>query len=156
MGVTAEGGTPNRSVPFSPRLGCWSDRREVAIVDEGQPGERLHCRNAELVFPKQPLLRGRVRRGGGRFEPPVGKYELVVVRRGALDSDQRILTLLAQVGRTLGMDVVAEGVETPLDTERARAAGCDRFQGFLYARPLTPAALEAGFSIPQLASATWA
>lgn len=38
------------------------------------------------------------------------------------------------LGRTFGMDVVAEGVETPGQAEALRALGCDRAQGWLYAR----------------------
>jgi EAL domain-containing protein (putative c-di-GMP-specific phosphodiesterase class I) len=36
----------------------------------------------------------------------------------------------------LGIDVVAEGIETERQAERLRELGCDRGQGFLFARPM--------------------
>ena len=47
----------------------------------------------------------------------------------------RTILLLAQ---TLGLEVVAEGVE--LDSQRAslKAMGCDFAQGYLFARPMSP------------------
>jgi diguanylate cyclase (GGDEF)-like protein/PAS domain S-box-containing protein len=43
----------------------------------------------------------------------------------------------------LGLRTVAEGVETEAQHDELRALGCDLGQGFLYARPLEPAALTA-------------
>ncbi|MGY1739881.1 MULTISPECIES: putative bifunctional diguanylate cyclase/phosphodiesterase [unclassified Blastococcus] len=40
------------------------------------------------------------------------------------------------IGRALGLDVVAEGVETPAQLGALRALGCGFAQGFLLARPL--------------------
>jgi EAL domain-containing protein (putative c-di-GMP-specific phosphodiesterase class I) len=40
------------------------------------------------------------------------------------------------IGRTLGLDVVAEGVETPAQLGVLRALGCGFAQGFLLSRPL--------------------
>jgi diguanylate cyclase (GGDEF)-like protein/PAS domain S-box-containing protein len=51
-------------------------------------------------------------------------------------------TILA-MARTLGLSVVAEGVESEPQLEFLRALGCPRFQGFLLARPLPPAELSA-------------
>ena len=42
----------------------------------------------------------------------------------------------------LGLEVVAEGVETEAQSAFLLANGCHLMQGFLYARPLEPAALE--------------
>ena len=38
----------------------------------------------------------------------------------------------------LGVEVVAEGVETAAELAALRALGCERIQGFLFARPLDP------------------
>lgn len=43
----------------------------------------------------------------------------------------------------LGMRVVAEGVETEMQRDLLLHAGCDHGQGFLFARPMSPAAFEA-------------
>jgi diguanylate cyclase (GGDEF)-like protein/PAS domain S-box-containing protein len=45
------------------------------------------------------------------------------------------------LGHTLGLVVVAEGVETEEQAAMLRKAGCDEFQGFLYSRPIPAADL---------------
>ncbi len=40
------------------------------------------------------------------------------------------------LGRSLGMTIVAEGVETDAQLSQLRAWGCDQMQGFLIGRPL--------------------
>ena len=40
-----------------------------------------------------------------------------------------------RLGHSLGLTVVAEGVETPLQLNRLRELGCDRGQGYLFGRP---------------------
>jgi diguanylate cyclase (GGDEF)-like protein len=58
-----------------------------------------------------------------------------------------VLTLLTrtivQVGRDLGMQVVAEGIERPRQLTELREMGCDYGQGFLVARPMAAAGVEA-------------
>ncbi len=46
------------------------------------------------------------------------------------------------MGHSLGMKVVAEGIETELAAERLRALGCDIAQGYLYAKPMPLDQLE--------------
>ncbi len=46
------------------------------------------------------------------------------------------------MARSLGLAVVAEGVETERQLELLAAEGCQYFQGFLCAPPLTLEALE--------------
>lgn len=61
-----------------------------------------------------------------------------------LSSSQRARDLFASVvsmGHSLGMQVVAEGIETAEQLEVVRASGCDRAQGFLLGRPLPLPAL---------------
>ena len=43
----------------------------------------------------------------------------------------------------LGIDVVAEGIETAAQLASLRALNCDRGQGYAFARPLPPDDLEA-------------
>jgi diguanylate cyclase (GGDEF)-like protein/PAS domain S-box-containing protein len=49
---------------------------------------------------------------------------------------------LLDLGRTLGLTTVAEGVELELQQEQLRAIGCDYAQGYYFARPLDPASVE--------------
>jgi len=45
------------------------------------------------------------------------------------------------MAHAVGLTVVAEGVETREQEECLRAFGCDRVQGYLYARPQPPEAI---------------
>jgi EAL domain-containing protein (putative c-di-GMP-specific phosphodiesterase class I) len=50
--------------------------------------------------------------------------------------DASVVQTLVSLGRTLGLEVVAEGVELVSQLEAVREAGCNRAQGFLLGRPL--------------------
>ena len=54
-----------------------------------------------------------------------------------------IARAIIQMGQSLGLQVVAEGVETAAQCEWARAQGCDAQQGFLGAEPMPAARFEA-------------
>jgi diguanylate cyclase (GGDEF)-like protein/PAS domain S-box-containing protein len=54
--------------------------------------------------------------------------------------DTAIVTAIISLARALGLQVVAEGVETRRQLDELRRLGCDRGQGFMFARP-RPAAL---------------
>ncbi len=49
--------------------------------------------------------------------------------------DTSIVEAVVRLGHSLGLSVVAEGVETPLQLTRLRELGCDRAQGYLFGRP---------------------
>ena len=55
--------------------------------------------------------------------------------------DAAIVTAAIAFARALHLAVTAEGVETPDQAIRLRALGCDRAQGYLFARPMDEAAL---------------
>ena len=50
---------------------------------------------------------------------------------------QAFLRSIVDVGRTLHLTALAEGIERPAELERLRAAGCTLGQGFLFAPPLS-------------------
>ena len=56
-------------------------------------------------------------------------------------TDRAITMAIIGLGHTLGLKVVAEGVELASEAQVLREAGCDELQGFLYARPMPAAAL---------------
>jgi diguanylate cyclase (GGDEF)-like protein/PAS domain S-box-containing protein len=60
---------------------------------------------------------------------------------GRSREDAAIVTAAIAFARALHLDVTAEGVETPDQAIRLRALGCDRAQGYLFARPMDEAAL---------------
>lgn len=52
-----------------------------------------------------------------------------------------IANMIVGLGKNLGLDVIAEGVETEAQLDYLRKQGCDIAQGYLYARPESPADL---------------
>jgi EAL domain-containing protein (putative c-di-GMP-specific phosphodiesterase class I) len=58
---------------------------------------------------------------------------------------------LVQLGKSLGLDTVAEGIEEQQQLEQLRDEQCDTGQGFLYAKPLSPQELMAFLSTHTLA-----
>ena len=61
--------------------------------------------------------------------------------RGVLNdaNDAAIALSVIGIGRSLGLKVIAEGVESEGQLEFLRANGCDEAQGYLIARPAGPA-----------------
>jgi EAL domain-containing protein (putative c-di-GMP-specific phosphodiesterase class I) len=55
----------------------------------------------------------------------------------------KVTQAIVQLGHALGMQVVAEGVETPQEEALLREQGCDEIQGYLHSRPLPPRELAA-------------
>jgi EAL domain-containing protein (putative c-di-GMP-specific phosphodiesterase class I) len=56
--------------------------------------------------------------------------------------DAAIVHGLIQLGRTLRLEIVAEGIETAVQRDRLRAEHCDQAQGYLFAKPLEAADAE--------------
>ena len=50
--------------------------------------------------------------------------------------DAIIVRSTIEMGHNLGLEVVAEGVETPASRELLRELGCDYLQGYLISRPV--------------------
>jgi diguanylate cyclase (GGDEF)-like protein/PAS domain S-box-containing protein len=59
------------------------------------------------------------------------------------EAARALTTSVLRIGESLGMDVVAEGVETEAQFRFLAEQGCSIAQGYLFARPLPVAALEA-------------
>ena len=57
--------------------------------------------------------------------------------------DVAIASAMVALGQRLDLTVIAEGVETSEQLEVLREFGCDRYQGFLAAKPLGPDAITA-------------
>jgi diguanylate cyclase (GGDEF)-like protein len=61
---------------------------------------------------------------------------------GESSNDAPIVQAVISLAHGLGIDVVAEGIETQTQLAWLRRLGCDRGQGYLYARPLPSGRVE--------------
>jgi len=87
------------------------------------------------------------------------KIDSKLVRDVSVDaSDQMICQAIVALGHSLGMRVIAEGVERSEQSRFLKSIKCDEFQGYLYGRPVPAFALEkmlreqANKSIPRASS----
>jgi len=64
-----------------------------------------------------------------------------------------IAEMVIQLGRNLGLNVIAEGVEDERQAQILQALGCPLAQGFLFARPMTAQALGSWLSNDAMAGA---
>jgi EAL domain-containing protein (putative c-di-GMP-specific phosphodiesterase class I) len=73
------------------------------------------------------------------LEPEVVKLDMSLVRNVHAQPTKLTLarTMIAMC-RELGMQVVAEGIETPEERDAIAWAGCDLVQGYLFAKPGVP------------------
>ncbi|MFB9887772.1 putative bifunctional diguanylate cyclase/phosphodiesterase [Balneatrix alpica] len=58
------------------------------------------------------------------------------------ENDRDITRSIIQLGKTLGLHVLAEGVEEEAQRQLLAKLGCHYFQGYLYSRPLPPTQAE--------------
>jgi EAL domain-containing protein (putative c-di-GMP-specific phosphodiesterase class I) len=49
---------------------------------------------------------------------------------------------IIMMGRNLGLDVIAEGVETSAQAEYLKHQGCPELQGYLFSKPISREAFE--------------
>lgn len=141
---------------------------EAALARHGMRAERLTCEITETVAMEDTAVTRaafeRLRRAGVHVSIDdfgTGHSSLATLRRLPaaelkidrafvvdLDSPGQagtqaltIVQAIVQMAHTLGLRVVAEGVETPTQRDRLVALGVDELQGYLFARPMSARAL---------------
>lgn len=62
-------------------------------------------------------------------------------RSAVFDKGGDIISAIVALASSLGLTVIAEGVETPQHQQQLAALGCDYGQGYLFAKPLPPATM---------------
>ena len=78
-----------------------------------------------------------------RFPIDVLKIDQTFVARlGTGAKHDEIVRAIVLLARSLGLEVIAEGVETSQQRERLRELDCGKGQGYLFSRPITVAAAE--------------
>jgi diguanylate cyclase (GGDEF)-like protein len=147
-----------RQDDFTERLGRALEMHRLV------PG-RFTCEITETVAMEDTLVTQRAFERLGRLGVHVsiddfgtGHSSLAVLRRlpaAELKIDRAFVTdlgrsadalavtrAIVQLAHSLDLHVVAEGVETEDQRDHLLALGCDELQGFLFARPMSAAALE--------------
>jgi EAL domain-containing protein (putative c-di-GMP-specific phosphodiesterase class I) len=61
-----------------------------------------------------------------------------------------IVGTVISLGHSLGMDVLAEGVETEAELKALEEMGCDHAQGYIFSRAVTAATVRAAVKIADL------
>ena len=78
-----------------------------------------------------------------RFPVDSVKIDYTFIRDIAADqNDLAITKAIIALGHSMGLTVVAEGVESATQLAILRRCGCDQFQGFLFSEAVPSAALE--------------
>lgn len=80
------------------------------------------------------------------------KIDRSFIARISETTDAPIVEAIITLARTLGLGTVAEGIETTAQRDRLRDMGCDRGQGYLFARPACAPEIETHFEAAHLAS----
>jgi diguanylate cyclase (GGDEF)-like protein/PAS domain S-box-containing protein len=135
------------------------DTVEEALAESGLPPELLELELTESILMQagQPVEAAieRLKKLGVRFaldDFGRGYSSLEYVRRFRLDRlkidrsfvqgiadgapDPVIVSLVTVLGQKLGLEVIAEGVETKAQLDFLSAEGCKQVQGFYFSRPL--------------------
>ena len=147
----------------------FADRIAAALARSGCPGERLEIEVTETAILDIPAARPTLERlatlGVGVALDDFGSgytslHALRELRFTTLKIDRSfverclddtpsaaIIHAVIAVGRSLGMQVVCEGVETEAQAQFVRTAGVHMIQGFVYSRPVAFDALPASEAV---------
>ena len=58
------------------------------------------------------------------------------------NKEMKLVELVLDIAKNLGVPVVAEGVETEEELNMLKAAGCDIIQGYYFSKPISPSEME--------------
>lgn len=86
---------------------------------------------------------------------PVRKLKIdrqFLVEATRQESAQQLLGKIIEISQVMGLNALAEGVETPDQRELLIGLGCDHFQGYLFAQPMPRTELHAWLDTQQLPS----
>ncbi len=65
-----------------------------------------------------------------------------VAALGSRTDSSALIRTLVQLGKNLGLEIVAEGIETPDQAQHLQLESCDLGQGFLFSRPVEATHIE--------------
>lgn len=126
------------------RHGVPADRIIFELTEDERIGDFAHLRSIFRVYRANRFRTALDDFGAGyagltllaEYQPDIVKLDLALVR-GVADQAARQVVVggIVSICTTLGIEVVAEGVETRAELDALRALGVRYFQGFLFARP---------------------
>ena len=76
-----------------------------------------------------------------RFPIDVLKIDLEFTNEIETPEGEALFGGIVQLGRSLGLEIVAEGIERAVQRDLVTRSTCDKGQGYLFARPLAPEAI---------------
>jgi diguanylate cyclase (GGDEF)-like protein len=140
------------------------DMLRTALLDTGAPPERIELEITESMAMEEPDLLierlSEIKRTGVSIaidDFGTGFSSLSYLQRLQVDRlkiDRAFVTeitgsargssiaeMVIELGRSLGLSIIAEGVEDERQAQILQALGCPLAQGFLFSRPLSPEAL---------------
>jgi diguanylate cyclase (GGDEF)-like protein/PAS domain S-box-containing protein len=140
-----------------------ADTVERILGETGLEGSRLTLDVTETVYVKvlaaNTAILGRLRALGVRFSIDdfgTGYSSLSYLRRLPADAikidqsfvkglgenveDTAVVRMIIELAHTLGLEVIAEGVETEKQAALLKEMGCDFAQGYHFSKPLPPEA----------------
>jgi EAL domain-containing protein (putative c-di-GMP-specific phosphodiesterase class I) len=56
---------------------------------------------------------------------------------------KKIINMIVNLAKTLGLIVIAEGIETEIQYNLLKEMGCDEFQGYYFSKPVTAEEFQA-------------
>ncbi|UNU12771.1 sensor domain-containing protein [Xanthomonas translucens] len=131
----------------------WSPKRlELELTESALIRDTESLRRCFELFEQEGVLLAVDDFGTGfsnlhylnRFPVQRLKIDRSFVQDMLIDSGTaKVTQAIVQLGHALGMQVVAEGVETAQEEALLREQGCDEIQGYLHSRPLPPRELAA-------------
>jgi EAL domain-containing protein (putative c-di-GMP-specific phosphodiesterase class I) len=142
-----------------------ADTVERVLGETGLEGSRLTLDVTETVYAKElaanAAILDRLRTLGVRFfidDFGTGYSSLSYLKRLPADAikidqsfvkglgedveDTAIVRMIIELAHTLGLEIIAEGVETEEQATLLKEMGCDFAQGYHFSKPLPPEAMS--------------
>jgi len=115
---------------------------ETAIIADPEMAMQVMLRLAEMGV-KMSIDDFGTGHSGLSYLKKMPVSEIKIDRSFVMDmmensNDEEIVKSTIGLAHSLGLEVVAEGVETQESADRLRELGCDSLQGFFYSKPVSP------------------
>ena len=142
------------------RLSALADEISAALAEAAVAPSTMRFEITETLLMQVPEAVARLKRLGAKIaidDFGTGYSSLGILHRIAVDNlkidrtfvaalgrtpqDSALVTAVIQLAKALGLEVIAEGIETAEQLAVLRRLGCDYGQGYFFARALPAAEL---------------